>query len=431
MLLKLLQFADYFLPSTFHDRESRPRARTAIFMFLISTAFLIFSTTLTLLNATLSMQQAAIFSAVVSMQILCLFTIRKTHRVEDITLIYLALLALVVCLDTVFVAKSLFMPALQVYPLFLLLGFFISSRWQQKMGLFVWLVVCSLACYIALAQSGFTVPYGLDAATFVRQLSVSTITRAALTLFCVNFYVRVKSIAEAELEQEQLWQMQSLKLAEISLITQLMAPRLREPLKAFSTQLQAFKNEPNLATPEYIQKMKRHVEEMTRIARGTSWIYKAYRNESVGRISSHKFHEQLQFLLEGKIALQPPHITFTLNPVPDSILEGPLPSVLLLILSFFEELLNQNLNHSHKQRFILETLLDHPSTLWRIRHELIPSDSKSHENLGLRELDSATDRKPFRTDLIRDLIESSQAKVSEYREGGEQIIEIRGEWNVT
>ncbi|RZA16835.1 MAG: hypothetical protein EOP10_23875 [Proteobacteria bacterium] len=241
----------------------------------------------------------------------------------------------------------------------------------------------------------------------------------------------MKSIAEAELEQEQHWQMQSLKLAEISLITQLMAPRLREPLKSFSTQLTAFTNEPNLATPEFIRTMKSHVEEMTRIARGTSWIYKAYRNESVGRTSSQKFHEQLQFLLEGKIALQSPHITFLLKPVPDSELEGPLPSVLLLILSFFEELLNQNLYSKLKQRFVLETVLEHPFSIWRIRHELLQDNCETNQGVGLGDFNRSVDPKSLRTDLIRDLIESSQATVSEYYEGGEQVIEIRGEWNVS
>ncbi|RZA16539.1 MAG: hypothetical protein EOP10_24380, partial [Proteobacteria bacterium] len=304
---------------------------------------------MTSLNSTLSINQAAIFITVAGVQILCLFAIKKTHWVEGISLLYIAGIALVVCLDTIFAAKSLIMPALQVYPLFLLLGFFISSRWEQRVALFVWLIVCSFACYFALAKSAVRVPYGLDATTFVQQLSVMTITRAGLLIFCVSFYVRVKSLAELELEQDQLWQMQSLKLAEISLITQLMAPRLREPLKAFAAQLTELTNEPSLATPEFIGSMKNHVEGMTRIARGTSWIYKAYRNESVGRTSSQKFHEQLQFLLEGKIALQSPHIILKLHPVPESVLEGPLPSVLLLILSFFEELLHQNLKSNIKQ----------------------------------------------------------------------------------
>lgn len=424
MLRWTLKCADYFLPSNFQEGERRSRARTSIFLFLISILLVSLTTFATYLNGTMLEAQASIYALAVCCMIFCLLLIKKTRHLEWITVVYLCFIGTLITLDCLFVAKSLFSGSLQVFPLAILFGFFICSSWKKRAVLAAWYASCAIVCFFAMQENGFAIPYGMDQEKFIAQLVFSTAAKAVIAVLTINFYVRVKSIAEHDLENEMNWQMQSLKLGEISMMTQLLVPHLKIPLEGFRRELSKLKTDINLITPVFLQAMQVDVSAMTRIAQGTAWIYKAYRNESIGRTPSSVFQDQIAYLLTRKTEAARTQIQMIIEPHEEFTLEGPLPTVLLLILTLFERTLSRMTPYSNSLR--IETIRTNGTILWRIKNHR--NDERADHEMIHDADNEGINAQSLRDELIEELILLSKATIKEGFQGEDRILEVSGAW---
>jgi hypothetical protein len=334
MLKKFIAIADTFIPKSVGSPEDQFKARLILYPNLC--AVIVVFCILMAMAASRSFRTSQVISYLVLMllHLAFLFILKRSRSIERSGIAFLCALSLKTSIETVYLAGSPINSGMHNFPLYLIFGFFITSSPRKRAFLATWLLASTIVTLQMVKSRGFVLPYGQDVSVLVKNASIAIGLRSILALASIYWFVQIRNVADQELDREIDWQIRSERLNEILDMIKTMFPRLDQPLVRIAETLELIKDE---NAPATLHSLDNDVRQLKEIAQSIGWVYRAYRNEHIGETSSELILKQLQGMLERTHS----DSGWCINVwTPDSpiLLEGPMPSLIFLLLSLIDQI---------------------------------------------------------------------------------------------
>ncbi|RZA26040.1 MAG: hypothetical protein EOP10_04970 [Proteobacteria bacterium] len=407
MLKKFIAIADTFIPPIVKNREEQFKARLILYPNLCA-AIIVFSILMTMIaSGSFRYSQALSYFSLMILHVSFLFVLKKCTSIEWTGIAFLCVLSLKTAIETVYIAGSPINSGMHNFPLYLVFGFFITSRWQKRVVLAAWLLFLTVATMQLIRIQGFTLPYNQDIQTVVKNASIAIGLRSLLALVSVYWFVQIRNIADQDLDREIEWQIRSEKLDEITNMIKSMFPRLDVPLDRIGETLRTLKSTD--VSPR-IRELEADVIQLKEVAQSISWAYRAFRNEHIAETSSEIILEQLYVMLE-RSHFDSGWTIRVKSPDQPINLRGPVPSLMLLILSLVDQIIAGSSTIAERSVEI-EFKTVEGEQIWFLSWP--PSDFTSKDMT--------------KKILIEELGSNIKAKISDLTNPLRNLIEIRGKW---
>lgn len=428
----ILRFADYFVPTTYYERELRIRARMIILLIAFSAVMQAIRFVYGAVSGVLPFDQLAKIFVYFLIQSAFLFLIKCYKQVEWSAFAYHTLTFFVIATNTVTDSKSVVTSSFQLYPLTLVFGFIVLTDYRKRLGLLAVSIFFSTAS-ILLIKNGVSVSYNFSTPNFMTVYNVTVVTRLMLLLLCMYWYVQIKDMGARDLDQDMERRIASAKLLELNSLSRSYFPELGAPLARFQQEINDLLERDALIPNLDMARLTRQVTQIKDLTASISWIYKAYRNEQMGKAPASYLHTQVKHLMERKLSGTNVRIHF--KPLASSFeMNGPLPTVFLLQLKVLEHVLARASLPSDSP---LEFSMGVESVDWKVylRLEWIEAEAdaagtKTNVLTSQEESDNEVFSPEFvREETLKELMALSSAEMIEDYSGPRHRITIRGAWS--
>lgn len=154
---------------------------------------------------------------------------------------------------------------------------------------------------------------------------------ASMIAHCIIFsmILKIKGIAQMDLNLEVIWQERVRRLEEVSSMTKAMRNLLIRPIEAFSRNLIRLRQDPDGFEVVALQKQ---LDELVLISKAFGWIFRAHSGEESLSITSSAFMSQLEALLS--IRAQEKGWALRIEHKGQSIeISGPVPAIMYFLYS--------------------------------------------------------------------------------------------------
>ncbi len=411
------------------DKELELQAQILTFLILISALHIGVLLMATIVTGLVPPTNDTANLTALVLQILFLIGLRYSDAIENLALAYHCLTFMFVSAEILGAGKSFMAQTFPLFPATLLAGFFTIRSWSKRLVMI--LVGMGLAgyCVQRLWHMPSIVPYGLRFDDFRNKIIWNMILKSSLIIFCVNWYLRSKELKEETIQADLEDKLNSVKLEEINNLIRSLFPDLNKPLLALVDETQELIGAGEDIHPRYFEHMRMNLKLMNATAQTVAWIYRAYRNEPINATASSFLFDQLCLLVTRRMRNQPWEVEYNRSPR-NFECEGPVPSVMLLILTIVDEI-QQKTQGGGDKVLTCDLSTDSLVVIWRLTFPFQRSNSVSGLWYGKDEETLETvSQMDFRTELARDLIRLSGARVHESVEGSLREVTITGPWLV-
>lgn len=415
LLNGLLNILDNFLsPEHRKSIDAAMRGRMAVFYLL----FMIFLNAFIIVFASPSNVYA--FEALpifILVEILCLVLIKKSFSPEKI-------MGGFACLG----AFSLVLPSSQlgsVDPTFfynflfavMVAGLFVMNpklNLVLQFLIFLAFVLCFLIVVKNFPESSWsTVSHGVD------QMLFNTVISQVALLILIAMILKIRIIAQNDIDQEAEWQQRSMRLEELSTMTRTMQVLLAGPTQTLQVEFGSLKSGHDAAS---MSRIETELDKLVLISQSLSWIYRAFRQEASSSILSTLFLQQLSTLPSSKIKEEGWTLE-TRHPEKPFEIYGPLPSLMLLLFSMIVQILEE---HAREERQLtVELDSSEKMVTWRLRWPMEGGSQKEKHFAEDRPASST------RQELIRELTQVCNAEIRESEGQDVHELTICGAWLLT
>lgn len=280
-------------------------------------------------------------------------------------------------------------------------------------------VIATYVGYISLSKKGDAYFSSLSPDEGYAAI-VHLMSTAAFYSLVFLVLLKIKKIAQKELDQEIEWQQRVQRLDEASSMTKMMRFLLSRPVSLFQHDL---KNLERKADGLFLDKMQARVDELVLISQSFAWIYRAHGGGGSYSVLSDTLMRHLEVLLSFK--MQEEGWTFGVEhrgrPVE---IFGPVPSIVLFLFTVINQILEepQPLQDRH-----LSLEFDHEGdrATWKLHWPYCALENSSEHDIPKGD---GPFKQTARQELIRDLSQLCRAKIQYSREQNSRQILITGSW---
>lgn len=412
---KFLKRVDARLPSEFRtSAETLLRVRTTLLYFLIDACYCTLYLLVKVLMGDLASFDTAmaVFYGLIGWTFIAL--IFRSYSTSKVFLFYMSIAFIVTILDICVFSHAYFSPGTLSYLSNILFFCLMIPELGKRTVLLIFALSSTLISFAILRTraSVLLMPPELTG-TYALTISASVSIGFIVLIY---LYLKIKSIAQDDLDQEVEWQMRSTRLNEIATMTATMAPLMDRPLQELARELHGF-GQGGEWEPD-IKKIAPALGELIEISQSFGWIYRAYRYEGLCLAPASQLFKHIQILISFKLKVKgwslrtsPPQTSFEM--------QGPIPSMMLLVFSCIIKVLENEQPDEHRQLSIgLERRED--SATWTLSWPEI----RSH-----KAPDATSLLLPW-NDLIYDLAHVSGAEIEKRRVDNANYLYIKGDWAV-
>lgn len=423
----IFKFTDYIAPESHYESEMLIRARLFILMVAASALVGAIEIITRLVNDVPFLVSPWLLLLYIVLQIGFLVAIKLSKKLEWCALVYSFLVVFFVFYQCAFIIKSFAYSSHQLFAMTLVLGFLVLTDNRKRLALLLASLGFSIAAVLATPEIN-NPTYSFQNPTFLNSYSFTFARKILLILICMYCFAKVKDIGTRKLNEEMERRIESAKLSEISSLTRTYFPELKIPLSEFQNQIDSLLMKREKISPSELEELNEKVKLMKTITGTISWIYRAYRNDSMTKVPSSYLQTQLVEVLERKLKLTELNL-FAKPHGANYDLSGPLPTVFLLQLKVLEQILAQaNLVRETGLEFSMGRDEDMKGVYLRlewtesspIRTKIIPDKKESTSEVFSTAF--------VREETIRELVGLTSAKIVEDFEGYRGSVKIKGEW---
>lgn len=384
--------------------ESTMRTRMIVCYFLFQSSFNIIG--LVSLIKFLRFKEFFASGTFLGAALFCLFLIRKDFSPEKVAASYLTTALAFVCLAIVGT------PASTPVDIYLTNGFVINLT-------IALLILPSLSIrrrvfFLFLLGTGVTYwsffkSFDGGLISFRTRLATPTILLyPGYILILVAMNLKIRELAQNDIDRENEWQQRNLKLDELSTLTRTLRHLFDSPIRAFQEDLESLERNHDKTT---MNRMQRNLDELVLISQGFNWIYRAYRKEGFSSISSTKLLDQLRVLLSSKLKEEGWTLGISHDGQPVEV-HGPIPSLVLFLFTVVIQIVETS-QPEGKRQLSLEMGQEGRSLFWKVHWPCPGVTNLGNSKTRAEEPNSKTN---VRQDLIRELLSVCDADMQEFRE---------------
>lgn len=291
----------------------------------------------------------------------------------------------------------------------------LKMRTLTLLVLFAGTLICILTFSSKVGSQSMVLPSSMPEGLIY---AVGVVTTAQIILY--SMILRIKAIAQSDLDQEIEWQQRRIRLEEASSMTNTMRLLLTKPIQDIREDL-GYLQESHDAI--ILKRMQATLAQLLLISQSYGWIYRAYGHEGASSIQSNAFMDQLEVLLSSKanekgwdfgVAQQGSTVE----------IYGPVPAIMLLLLTIVIQILEEP-RPLEKRTLILEFNSQATSITWTMRWPYYAQDFEIGRNFAVESEMSSVSR---RKELIRELTQNCKANVEENQDQSGNEILISGSW---
>lgn len=425
MVDRLVRLTDFFISERVVGAEARVRARMFIVLVLSSIFFISISLVHALVISVAPREIYSNVAVVFSIQSAFLVLARYLKDPEWACLFYLLMTAAFIAMEALLLVKSILHPGLQILPLVVIFGLLSIVNPYKRIFLLTATLLAGAVSVIFMPEPAMEAGASISQTNVLDSLFLGTLYKGILILFCMYWYVYFKRLSERELQENIRRRVRSAQLDEIANTLKTLVPEFHRPLMELEQCISARLAVGLSPGREDMMRLEDSIQQMIKVTQSVGWVYRAYRNETIGEVHSRYFKDQLEILLKGK-AHQLAWDLKVHNPTRSCTLAGPMPLVILLILSLVDHVLNA-LKPSPGRLLEIELHCEATALVcllrWRHGGEIFSLVQGEKERLAINM--SSTD---FRLELIGELVHSCKARLELIRDEDLDTISVRGEW---
>lgn len=422
MVQRLTAFVDFFLARNTSSGERRVRARMFAFLLLFSIVVVGGPFLAHVISGNSEPRHFLILLPIIIMQLVLLGILRFIKDHEWLCVFMMLGLESLWAIDVAHQQASFLAQGLRIFPLLVIIGLFCVTDVFKRI-LIVWGVVLAIGLiFVEVDKHSVAYLLAMDRPQIDKMLLRSCFSITLVTLVIVYWYVYLKNLAMRDFELETQLRAQSAKLGEVTSTLRSLVPEFHQPLVKLEDDLLRLWESRSLPEAEVITTMNAQIERMTEVTQSVAWIYRAYRGETVGRTLSKHFAEHLLLLIRGKLhrrgwTAQIDGLTA------DAFLSGPMPTVLVLILTLIEHVVEVSDRSLAKLLHIEIYCIEQfgCSFAWEHSGQALSLAAVGGEGAEISENN-------LRLELIAELLDECGAKLSMSSDSVMSLISIAGPW---
>lgn len=410
-----LKIIDFFLsPTNRASGETRMRARMLVF-FLLFYGFLDVIALLSVSNLLGWLEYFGVWLSLIT-SVSLPFLIKKSYSPDTILLAAVTSFLLILVPG---IAYSEFLNPnyLNGFLVMIWMSCLIANDLRIRVAALSMTFLGSIIALLSLSHkpdSYFHIAPEAGHATFANVL-VNMIAQLVIFSMCL----RIRSIAQDDLNQEIDWQQRLIELDELSSMTKAMRSLFIRPIESIRLDLLDLTKQPDASV---LDRIKKPLDELLLISQSFSWIYRAHGRGGTYSLLSSSLLRQVEVLLSSKMEEEGWSFGIKHSGKPVEIY-GPVPSLVLVLFTLIVQILEDPQPYE-KRRLSLEFLQKGKWTIWKLTW---PFDPDSVGNIAEGESSS---RVALRKELIQDLTRACNANIlhSHDQEQNARQILISGSW---
>lgn len=411
-MINMMAPGDFFLPQKHLSKEEKFRARAIINIIGIAFIFVLLALIYGIVSGSYINAQVKVGLTAVSLQFGFLLFIKYTGHIDFAGFAFVALASLFSTVVTVYVGKSLLVTSTHTLISAMIMGFFFTTKTHYRVMLGFAVASCTLFAFWQLKDLGLVRPYGVEPQVFIDQVYLNYARRNLLVLACMVLYSKLKKLAYRDLDEEITVRTQEEKVSEVMFLIRSTFPEMRKTLERLKEETQHYQRYGRPRSDQTFQAIEESVNEMARVSRSMTWIYRACRNESVDRTSLEQVQIGLEDLLSRKLLHSGWGISFK-SETTRQYLQGPIPSLMLLHISLIDRI--TKVTPVDAEPIIhFETAMNGEELSFIIRAPISSPAIKVSD--------------PFRREMIEDLLRASSAEMQEFVDASGHVLTVKGRW---
>lgn len=412
----LMPILDRFVnPIHRETAESRMRARMIVFYFLFQ---LVLDMIGLALASMLPFFEVVVISLYVLIVVTCLALIRLGVSPEKVASSYiiLSLSAVLVIILTTGTSSLIDFNLVNSFNFTLAIGGLVipSKKIRRFIVLFLTFGNGLLFSFLRYRSEN-------DLLTVTSQMAMITVFTHLGFLLCLTAMIlKIRSIAQKDIDQETEWQQRRSRLEETSSMTRTLRMLWDKPIHSFQNNLAILKRAHDTKS---MIRMQGDLNELRLISQSFSWIYRAFREEGTSSILSTALFEQLQVLLSTKLREEGWTIRVK-QPQQAVEVHGPIPTIMLFFFTILSEILDEGLP-LEQRRLSLELEQGGNLLTWTLTW---PGPIQELEEQPALDFSDVLSPASKRRELIRELTLACNADIRGFQSQGLRRMQIHGPW---